>query len=89
MTCQHLAEAQLELPSAPHECPDCVVGGDRWVHLRRCMLCGHVGCCDSSPNRHARRHFHETSHPIIASHEPDEDWLWCYADETYLERAAE
>ncbi len=89
MTCQHLAEARFDFPPAPLECPECVASGDRWVHLRRCMLCGHVGCCDSSTNKHARRHFHETSHPIIASHEPGEDWLWCYVDETYLDRAAE
>jgi uncharacterized UBP type Zn finger protein len=58
--------------------------GDSWLHLRMCLECGHVGCCDSSKNRHARAHYHETSHPLIQSAERGEDWRWCYIDETYL-----
>ncbi len=64
-----------------HVCEDCVKTGDRWVHLRMCLECGHVGCCDSSKNKHATRHFHETKHPMIRSAEPDENWVWCYVDE--------
>jgi uncharacterized UBP type Zn finger protein len=59
--------------------------GDTWVHLRLCRSCGHVGCCDSSKNKHASAHFRETTHPIVASLEPGEDWSWCYADEVVLE----
>ena len=59
--------------------------GGQWLHLRRCMLCGHVGCCDSSPNRHASAHFRTTSHPIVQSFEPGEDWLWCYVDDVVFE----
>ncbi len=62
-------------------CPDCLATGSSWVHLRRCTECGHVGCCDSSPNRHATKHHEATGHPVIRSIEPGEDWFWCYADE--------
>ena len=68
-------------PRTPGGCEECLASGSRWVHLRLCLTCGHVGCCDSSPNRHATRHFHATSHPIVQSLEPGEDWRWCYADE--------
>ena len=66
------------------ECEECLKIGGRWVHLRECMTCGHIGCCDSSKNKHARKHFHATEHPIIRSFEPGEDWRWCYVDEIYL-----
>jgi CPA2 family monovalent cation:H+ antiporter-2 len=66
-------------------CGDCLAIGSRWVHLRRCTVCGHVGCCDNSPNRHATAHHHATGHPIIQSYEPREDWLWCYVDELFFE----
>lgn len=59
--------------------------GGRWVHLRLCLTCGHVGCCDSSPGKHATRHFEQTSHSVVASFEPDERWGWCYVDEEMLE----
>jgi hypothetical protein len=59
--------------------------GDTWVHLRLCEICGHVGCCDSSKNRHATKHFHKTKHPIMRSIEPGEDWGWCYIEEVMLE----
>ena len=68
-------------PRTPEGCEECLKSGSWWVHLRLCLTCGHVGCCDSSPNRHATRHFHGTSHPIVQSLEPGEDWRWCYADE--------
>jgi uncharacterized UBP type Zn finger protein len=79
-TCTHLEEAGDVSPRADG-CEDCLAIGGRWVHLRVCMSCGHVGCCDSSPNRHATAHFKATSHPLIQSFEPGEDWWWCYVDE--------
>jgi uncharacterized UBP type Zn finger protein len=66
-------------PSA-RGCEECLRTGDRWVHLRICMTCGHVGCCDSSPNRHATAHFHGTHHPVMRSLEPGDHWGWCYED---------
>lgn len=67
-------------------CEDCEKIGGRWVHLRVCLECGHVGCCDDSPNRHATGHAHETSHPTIASYEPGEQWGYCYRHEVFIER---
>lgn len=64
-----------------HVCEECSKTGDTWVHLRMCLSCGHVGCCDSSPNKHATEHYQHTSHPLIRSAEPGESWVWCYADE--------
>ena len=64
---------------------ECLQTGGRWVHLRRCLTCGHIGCCDSSPSRHATGHFQSTGHPLVQSFEPGEDWVWCYADEVGLE----
>jgi uncharacterized UBP type Zn finger protein len=66
-----------------HVCEDCVKTGDSWVHLRMCLECGHVGCCDSSKNKHATKHFHHTKHPLMRSAEPGEAWVWCYVDEMY------
>lgn len=68
-------------------CVDCLAIGGRWVHLRRCLGCGHVGCCDSSPHRHATAHFQSSGHPLIQSFEPGEEWLWCYLDEEAFELA--
>jgi len=69
-------------------CDDCLAAGLRnWVHLRVCQSCGHVGCCDNSPGRHATAHFHDVSHPVIRSFEPGEDWYWCYVDEVAYELA--
>jgi uncharacterized UBP type Zn finger protein len=79
-TCSHLDQIRAVTPSADG-CEDCLRIGGVWVHLRLCMSCGHVGCCDSSPNKHATRHFHSSSHPIIKSFQPGEDWGWCYVDE--------
>jgi uncharacterized UBP type Zn finger protein len=82
--CTHAAFIHDVHPSADG-CEDCLRIGGWWVHLRMCMTCGHVGCCDSSPNRHASAHARTTGHPIIRSLEPGEDWLWCYIDEVVLE----
>jgi uncharacterized UBP type Zn finger protein len=65
-------------------CEACLALGDRWVHLRLCLICGHVGCCNNSKNKHASKHFHDTNHPLVRSLEPGEDWLWCYIDERVL-----
>ena len=62
-------------------CEDCIKTGDTWVHLRLCLACGHVGCCDSSPNRHATKHHRATTHPLVRSIEPGEAWIWCYVDD--------
>jgi uncharacterized UBP type Zn finger protein len=80
--CTHLDQIAVEeLPEAVDGCEECLRDGGKWLHLRICLTCGHVGCCDDSPNRHATAHFHETSHPIIHSLEPDEEWSWCYVDD--------
>ena len=87
--CAHLDQINPEIKSGPAtECPQCVVSGDTWVHLRRCLVCGQVGCCDSSKNTHATKHFEETSHAIMQSAQPGEDWMWCYIDKTYVEPTA-
>jgi len=79
--CTHLNHIKLT-HTDNHVCEDCIKTGDTWVHLRLCLECGHVGCCDSSPNQHATRHWHLTKHPLVRSIEPGESWVWCYADET-------
>lgn len=79
-TCTHLDRIRNVSPDA-NGCADCLAVGDTWVHLRLCMTCGHVGCCDSSKNKHASAHARATDHPIVESFEPGEDWFWCYADE--------
>jgi uncharacterized UBP type Zn finger protein len=78
--CTHLDQIKVRTTSV-HVCEECVKTGDSWVHLRLCLICGHVGCCDSSKNKHATKHFHKTKHPLIRSIEPGESWLWCYVDE--------
>jgi uncharacterized UBP type Zn finger protein len=82
--CEHLGAAARRTegvtPSGPG-CAECLASGSRWVHLRLCLSCGHVGCCDSSPNRHATAHFRATGHPVVRSYEPGEEWAWCYVDE--------
>jgi uncharacterized UBP type Zn finger protein len=80
--CGHLDRIELrELPRAVEGCEDCLRIGGKWLHLRICLTCGHVGCCDSSPSRHATAHARDAQHPIIRSLERGEDWSWCYADE--------
>jgi uncharacterized UBP type Zn finger protein len=80
MSCTHINDVD-PLPPRTAGCEECLRMGSQWVHLRLCLACGHVGCCDSSPNRHATKHFHKTTHPIVASFEPGERWAWCYVDE--------
>ena len=82
-SCSHTEQVQPVQPSA-QGCEECLESGDAWVHLRVCMTCGHVGCCDSSPNKHATKHFHATEHAIIRSIEPGETWGWCYVDKLQL-----
>ena len=82
--CTHAADHIKKVKPHTKGCEECLKMGDSWVHLRMCLECGHVGCCDSSKNRHARAHFHATNHPIIQSAERGEDWRWCYIDDTYL-----
>ncbi|MCB5180076.1 UBP-type zinc finger domain-containing protein [Streptomyces antimicrobicus] len=84
--CTHLDEVRPVEPGT-EGCEECLALGDSWVHLRMCLSCGHVGCCDSSKNRHATGHFHHTEHPVAASHEPGETWAWCYADKIMLDVA--
>ena len=88
MACHHF-EALKPVTNASASyakgCEDCVKIGGTWVHLRECLVCGHVGCCDSSPHRHATRHFHDTQHPVMRSVEPREGWGWCYVDELMVQ----
>lgn len=79
--CSHLDQITIT-KTDKHVCEDCIKTGDTWVHLRLCLECGHVGCCDSSKNKHATRHFHQSTHPLVTSIEPGEHWVWCYVDET-------
>ncbi|WP_405144696.1 UBP-type zinc finger domain-containing protein [Sphaerisporangium sp. NBC_01403] len=83
--CTHLGLIRDVEPHTPLGCEECLATGSRWVHLRTCLTCGHVGCCDSSPNRHASRHYATIGHPIAESFEPGEDWAWCYPDEILFE----
>ena len=82
--CGHLDQIH-EVTASADGCEDCLQMGSSWVHLRLCMTCGHVGWCDSSPNRHARAHFRSSGHPIIRTFEPGENWGWCYVDEVELD----
>ncbi len=82
-TCSHLHLVN-EVAASAEGCENCLKSGGEWVHLRTCLICGHVGCCDSSVNQHARKHFNQTGHPLITSAETGEDWRWCYIDEIYL-----
>jgi uncharacterized UBP type Zn finger protein len=84
--CAHLAAADVVAPERA-TCLRCQLHGDAWGKLRMCLTCGAIGCCDSSPGRHARGHFEMTGHPLIRSIEPGETWAWCYPDEAYLEMA--
>jgi hypothetical protein len=83
--CTHLELMRPVVPSAPG-CEDCLALGRRdWVHLRLCQTCGHVGCCDSSPGKHASQHAEAVAHPIVRSFEPGEDWFWCYVDQVFFQ----
>ena len=83
--CNHLDQIRDVAPKTPDGCEECLQMGDTWVHLRLCKTCGHVGCCDSSRNKHATKHFHATAHPVVQSFERGEDWMWCYVDEVAME----
>ena len=87
LACRHLDQVRNVAPRTPQGCEECLKSGSRWVQLRLCLACGHVGCCDSSPNKHATKHFNETRHPVIRTLQPDEDWAWCYIDELMLQPA--
>jgi CPA1 family monovalent cation:H+ antiporter len=78
-SCSHLTRPG-DATSSAQGCEDCLREGSTWVHLRLCLDCGHVGCCDSSPRRHATQHFQQTQHPVIRSYEPGENWRWCFVD---------
>jgi ubiquitin-hydrolase Zn-finger-containing protein len=80
-TCTHVGDVATDTRPAADGCEDCLRIGGTWVHLRMCRNCGHIGCCDSSPNKHATAHNASTSHPLISSYEPGEDWWWCYDDQ--------
>jgi uncharacterized UBP type Zn finger protein len=85
VVCPHVDQIVEDIqPRTPDGCEECLAAGARWVHLRLCLHCGHVGCCDSSPGKHATKHFHRSGHPIVQSFEPGEDWRWCYADEVQV-----
>ncbi len=77
--CTHLSLIREVTPSADG-CEECLKMGDTWVQLRLCLICGHVGCCDNSKNKHATKHFHATGHPLIRSYATDDEWTWCYVD---------
>jgi hypothetical protein len=81
LPCPHFAAIKPVVPSSTEGCEECLQLGSPWVHLRLCLTCGHVGCCDDSPLKHATAHFHKTAHPVIKSYEPGETWGWCYVDE--------
>jgi len=83
--CTHLRAAKDHAPNTPRGCEECLASGDSWVHLRLCLACGHVGCCDDSPNRHATKHYRATTHPVIRSFEKGERWRYCYPDDLFVE----
>jgi CPA1 family monovalent cation:H+ antiporter len=83
--CDHIVAANRETAAlTPSGCQECLESGDSWVHLRLCLDCGHVGCCDNSKNKHATRHFQETGHAVIRSFEPGENWIWCFEDQVVI-----
>ncbi len=85
VACKHLDHIHDVKPKTPQGCEECLKIGSDWVHLRECLECGHIGCCDDSPNTHATKHFHATKHPVITSFQPGENWKWCYVDELMWE----
>lgn len=84
MPCDHLRDLEAVQPTSTEGCVECLAGGTRWVHLRLCMACGHVGCCDSSPERHATGHHVKSGHAVVQSFEPGERWAFCYTDQDVL-----
>lgn len=85
--CKHLGQVHDVRPRTPQGCEECLRIGSDWLHLRLCLSCGHVGCCDQSVHKHATQHFHQTQHAIMKSFQPDEDWGWCYVDALFFEPA--
>jgi uncharacterized UBP type Zn finger protein len=88
MICSHVKEIRNVVAQHAEDgagCEECLKTGQRWIHLRQCLVCGHVGCCDSSIGKHATKHFHHTQHPVMRSIEPGEEWGWCYVDEMMLD----
>jgi hypothetical protein len=83
-TCEHIKHSKKAKPHTKG-CEECLKMGDSWVHLRLCLECGHVGCCDSSKNKHATKHFHASKHPVVQSLEPGEHWMWCYEHELFVD----
>jgi uncharacterized UBP type Zn finger protein len=84
-SCSHLDEVRIrQLPDSVAGCEECLATDGRWLHLRICLECGKVGCCDDSPNRHASAHAHSSGHPLIRSLEPGEEWSWCFVDNLAL-----
>lgn len=84
--CEHIKKANKNIkPRTPKGCEECLKMGDEWVHLRLCLTCGHVGCCNDSKNKHATKHFIETNHPVIMSFEKGESWMFCYPDDLFVE----
>lgn len=83
--CKHFDQIKEVKPKTPNGCEECLEVGDEWFHLRLCLVCGHVGCCDQSKNTHATKHFHATKHAIIKSFEPGEEWKYCYIDDEVFE----
>ena len=81
--CTHLDKIH-DIRSSAQGCEECLQTGDTWVHLRKCLACGHIGCCDSSKNKHATKHFHATDHPLVQCFQPGENWIWCYVDEVVM-----
>ncbi len=81
--CEHVKQADPNVPASGDGCAECLQTGERWVQLRKCLTCGHVGCCDSSPGQHANKHFRETGHAVMQAFQSG-DWKWCYVDEAYV-----
>ena len=85
MSCEHIKNFKVAKPTQTYACEECVKKGDKWVHLRTCQICGSTLCCDSSPNQHMTKHYHESGHAIVISAEPKENWVWCYIDEVMVQ----
>src|SRR5580698_6922985 len=84
--CSHVSDIKIREVERPGKaCVDCIKIHGHWLHLRECLICGHIACCDSSPNKHATKHFHGTGHPVMRSIEPGESWGWCFVDEVMVE----
>jgi uncharacterized UBP type Zn finger protein len=82
--CTHMEGIRDVQPRTPEGCEECLARGHTWVHLRLCLSCGHVGCCDTSRNKHATKHYHASLHPIVRSFQPGEDWVYCYVDDVFI-----